>query len=52
MKKTFNFFINAAEAQDREIMQWENVVADAYSQKLKRNRENRMETKVFEMNER
>ncbi|XP_048780497.1 transient receptor potential cation channel subfamily M member 2-like isoform X2 [Ostrea edulis] len=40
------------EAQDREIMQWENVVADAYSQKLKRNRENRMETKVFEMNER
>ncbi|XP_061181480.1 transient receptor potential cation channel subfamily M member 2-like [Saccostrea echinata] len=41
-----------SEAQDREIMQWENVIADAYSQKLKRNRENRMETKVFEISER
>lgn len=41
-----------SEAQDREIMQWENVVADAYTQRLKHDRENSMETKVFEISER
>lgn len=40
------------EAQDRETMQWENVIADAYTQRLKRARENSMETKVFEISER
>uniref|UniRef100_K1PN55 Uncharacterized protein n=1 Tax=Magallana gigas TaxID=29159 RepID=K1PN55_MAGGI len=33
-------------------MQWENVIADAYTQRLKRDRENSMETKVFEISER
>lgn len=41
-----------SEAQDRETMQWENVIADAYTQRLKRDRENSMETKVFEISER
>nr|XP_022342892.1 transient receptor potential cation channel subfamily M member 2-like isoform X1 [Crassostrea virginica] len=41
-----------SEAQDREIMQWENVIADAYTQRMKRDRENSMETKVFEISER
>uniref|UniRef100_K1QLP0 Transient receptor potential cation channel subfamily M member 8 n=1 Tax=Magallana gigas TaxID=29159 RepID=K1QLP0_MAGGI len=41
-----------SEAQDREIMLWENVIADAYTQRLKRDRENSMETKVFEISER
>lgn len=40
------------ETQDRETMQWENVIADAYTQRLKRDRENSMETKVFEISER
>lgn len=33
-------------------MLWENVIADAYTQRLKRDRENSMETKVFEISER
>lgn len=41
-----------SEAQDRETMQWENVIADAYTQRLKRARKNSMETKVFEISER
>lgn len=47
-----NKVYTVGEAQDREIMQWENVIADAYTQRLKRDRENSMETKVFEISER
>ena len=44
--------MNLGETQDREIMQWENVIAYAYTQRMKRDRENSMETKVFEISER
>lgn len=47
-----NKVYTVGEAQDREIMLWENVIADAYTQRLKRDRENSMETKVFEISER
>ena len=39
-----------ADATDRVIVQWENVIADAYSQRLKKEEQSSMENKVENIN--